>query len=112
MSENKFILNGNEVDFTPGQTILEAAETHDVPIPTLCHLKGASPTGACRICVVEVKGARSLVPSCATPAARGMEVQTESPRVIKARRMVLELLLASGNHNCAAPGGVADDDWT
>ncbi len=112
MSENTFILNGNEVDFTPGQTILEAAEAHDVRIPSLCHLKGALPTGACRICVVEVKGARTLVPSCATPAGRGMEVHTESPRVIKARRMVLELLLASGNHNCAAPGGVADDDWT
>lgn len=112
MSENAFFLNGNEVTFTPGQTILEVAEANGVRIPTLCHLKGTTPTGACRICVVEVKGARSLMPSCATPAARGMDVKTESPRVIKARRMVLELLLASGNHNCAAPGGVADDDWT
>ena len=78
MSENTFILNGNEVSFAPGQTILEAAEAHDVSIPTLCHLKGTTPTGACRVCVVEVKGA---VPWCppAPPPRPGMDVKTVSP---------------------------------
>jgi NADH dehydrogenase/NADH:ubiquinone oxidoreductase subunit G len=56
------------------------ARRNHIDIPTLCHLKGTTPTGACRICVVEVKGARTLLAACATPAAAGMQVQTESPR--------------------------------
>ena len=52
------------------------ADAGGVKIPTLCHLKDASPTGACRICIVEVKGARSLIPSCATPVSAGMDVKT------------------------------------
>jgi len=111
MPEQLFILNQNQVAFSEGQTILEAAEAACVRIPTLCHLKGASPTGACRICVVEVKGARSLVASCSTPVATGMEVYTESPRVVAARKLILELLLSSGNHNCAA-NGIKYPDWT
>ena len=59
MPEQLFILNQNQVAFSEGQTILEAAEAACVRIPTLCHLRGTSPTGACRMCVVEVKGARS-----------------------------------------------------
>ena len=95
----------------PGETILEVARRNGIDIPTLCHLKGASPTGACRVCVVEVEGARTLMASCATPAADNMVVQTESPRVVEARRLIIELLLASGNHNCTIRG--ADDgDWT
>ena len=95
MKKLLFSLNQNRVGFSEGQTILEAAEAAGIRIPTLCHLKGVSPTGACRICVVEVKGARSLVPACSTPVTAGMEVHTESPRVIAARKMILELLLAS-----------------
>jgi formate dehydrogenase major subunit len=102
MSQNTFVLNGTMVDFNSGQTILEAAEENGVRIPTLCHLKGTTPTGACRICVVEVEGARTLLPSCSTPVAGGMVVQTESPRVVEARRVILDLMLSSGNHNCAA----------
>jgi len=111
MENNTFTLNGISVQFTPGQTILEAAEDNGVRIPTLCHLKGTTPTGACRICVVEVTGARTLMPSCATPVAGGMVVQTESPRVVAARRVILDLMLSSGNHNCAAYGG-GIQDWT
>jgi len=74
------IINGNRFAFEPGETILEVARRNSIDIPTLCHLKGASPTGACRVCVVEVQGARSLVASCAMPAAPRMVVQTESPR--------------------------------
>jgi formate dehydrogenase major subunit len=111
MADNQLSINGNTVPFTPGQTILEAARSVNIWIPTLCYLKDATPTGACRICVVEVDAARTLQPACSTPAAAGMAVKTESPKVVAARRMVLELLLASGNHNCAVNGG-GSADWT
>ena len=100
MGEHTFTLNGHTVSYVPGQTILEAATAARVRIPTLCHLRETTPTGACRICVVEIAGARSLMAACSTPAAPGMVVQTESPRVVQARKMILELLLASGEHDC------------
>ena len=110
-SENSVLINGNEFPFETDDTILDVAQRNSIDIPTLCHLKGATPTGACRMCVVEVKGARSLVAACSAPVAPGMEVQTETPQVIEARRMVLQLLLSSGNHNCAVSGSTADN-WT
>jgi predicted molibdopterin-dependent oxidoreductase YjgC len=110
-TENKMTIDGREVGFTPGETILDVARRNSIHIPTLCYLKGASPTGACRICVVEVKGARNLVASCATPAAAGMEVLTESPRVVEDRRTNIELLLSSGQHNCLVKESGLDD-WT
>ena len=76
--QNIIIINGNEFSFEPGESILDVAQRNSIDIPTLCHLKRASPTGACRICVVEVEGARSLVASCAAPAANNMVVRTES----------------------------------
>jgi NADH dehydrogenase/NADH:ubiquinone oxidoreductase subunit G len=94
-------MNGRCLSFETGQTLLEVAAAHAIVIPTLCHLKGTTPTGACRVCVVEVAGARTLVPACSTPAGAGMVVKTESPKVIAARRTILALLLASGSHNCA-----------
>jgi len=93
------------------KTILEIATRNEIYIPTLCYLKGASPTGACRICLVEVEGAKSLMASCATPAAPKMVVRTETPDVVNARRMNLELLLASGHHNCLVQDMDADS-WT
>ena len=110
-TENRMTINGLEVGFTPGETILEVARRNDIHIPTLCYLEGASPTGACRVCVVEVKGARNLVASCAAPAAPGMEVLTETPRVVRGRRLNIELLLASGQHNCLV-NQAGLDDWT
>ena len=82
-----------------------------IDIPTLCHLKGTTPTGACRICVVEVKGARTLLPACSTPATPNMVVRTESPDVVASRKEILRLMLSSGNHNCAVRGR-DDSDWT
>lgn len=105
------VMNGNDFTFEPGETILDVARRQGIDIPTLCHLKGATPTGACRICVVEVEGARTLVPACTTPAAKHMVVRTESPKVVEARRTILKLMLASGNHNCAARGS-DEGDWT
>jgi predicted molibdopterin-dependent oxidoreductase YjgC len=112
MAEKNIItINGNEFAFEPGETILEVAQRNSVDIPTLCHLKGAIPTGACRICVVEVEHARSLLASCATPASDKMVVRTESKPVVEARRLIIQLLLSSGNHNCAVRGS-DDKDWT
>ena len=93
-------LNGNEVEFTPGDTILQVAWRNGVKVPTLCYLKDCTPTGACRMCLVEVTGARTLVASCAMPAAEGMEVFTDTEKVHRARRLAIELLLSSGEHNC------------
>lgn len=101
MDENTILINGNRLTIQPEETILEVARRNGIDIPTLCHLKGAIATGACRICVVEVEKARSLMPACTTPAQPGMVVHTESPEVVSSRRMTLELLLSSGNHNCA-----------
>jgi formate dehydrogenase alpha subunit len=109
--QNMIVINGNEFSFDPGETILAVARRNNIDIPTLCYLKGAKPTGACRICIVEVQGARNLLPSCSTPAAKNMVVQTESPVVIRARQMIIQLLLSSGNHNCAVRGS-DDQDWT
>ena len=110
-SGNVIIINGKTLPFTPGETILEVAERHGIEIPTLCYLKGASPTGACRVCLVEVEKARTLVAACAAPAAPQMVVKTNTPRVIRARRMNIELLLSSGQHNCLAQSQDVDS-WT
>ena len=105
------LINGHEYDFEPGETILEVARRNDIYIPTLCYLKDAPPNGACRMCIVEVKVARGPVVSCATLAAPGMEVHTDTPRIIAARKLIIELLLISGNHNCAIRG-VNPEQWT
>ena len=110
-SQNMIVIDGQEYSFTPGETILQVASRNGIDIPTLCYLKGASPTGACRVCLVEVEGARNLVASCAAPAAHKMVVRTDTPRVLRARRLNIELLLASGQHNCLAQD-MDMDSWT
>lgn len=90
-------INGLEVSVEKGATVLEAAQFLGFPIPTLCHMEGLTPYGACRLCVVEIgegPGAK-LVSSCTYPAEPGLKVRTASARVIRARKMILELLLAS-----------------
>jgi len=90
-------INGLEVAVEEGTTLLEAARFLGFPIPTLCHMDGLSSYGACRLCVVEIgEGAGAkLVTSCTHPVQEGLKVRTASARVIKARKMILELLLAS-----------------
>jgi bidirectional [NiFe] hydrogenase diaphorase subunit len=90
-------INGLEVSVEQGTTLLEAARFFGFPIPTLCHKEGLSPYGACRLCVVEIgEGPKAkLVSSCTYPAQEGLKVRTASSRVLRARKMVLELLLAS-----------------
>jgi formate dehydrogenase major subunit/formate dehydrogenase alpha subunit len=110
-SGNMMLINGHEFTFLAGETILQVARRNGIEIPTLCYMKNASPTGACRICLVEVEGARTLIASCAMPAAPRMVVRTETPRVVRARRMNMEFLLSSGNHNCLVQD-LDMDSWT
>ena len=100
MGDTNFVLNGKTVPFKTGQSILDAARENGVHIPTLCYLKETAPSGACRVCLVEVMGARSLMASCSTPVSVGMEVQTDTPKIHDARKLVIELLLSSGRHEC------------
>lgn len=90
-------MNGLPVTVEEGTTLLEAARFLGFPIPTLCHLDGLTPYGACRLCVVEIgQGAKAkLVTACTYPAEEGLTVRTASSRVVRARKMILELLLAS-----------------
>ena len=93
-------INGEQYTVPAGSTILEAARYAGIHIPTLCYLKEINEIGACRICVVEVKGARSLVAACVYPVAEGMEISTSSPRVFEARRKTLELILSTHAKKC------------
>ncbi len=90
-------INGIDVTVEKGTTLLEAAQFLGIPIPTLCHMEGLTPYGACRLCVVEIgEGDRAkIVTSCTHPAQEGLVVRTSSSRVVKARKMIIELLLAS-----------------
>jgi NADH dehydrogenase/NADH:ubiquinone oxidoreductase subunit G len=90
-------INGLPVSVEAGTTLLEAARFLGFPIPTLCHMEGLTPYGACRLCLVEIgEGERSrLVSSCTYPAEQGLVVRTASSRVLRARKMMIELLLAS-----------------
>jgi NADP-reducing hydrogenase subunit HndD len=93
-------INGIAVQAKEGATILEAARAAGIKIPTLCYLKDINAIGACRMCVVEVKGAKSLVASCVFPVSEGMEVFTNTPKVLTSRKTSLELLLSDHNKNC------------
>mgnify|MGYP001037941176 CR=1 FL=1 len=96
----RLTIDGSPVEVKQGSTILEACEQLGIEIPTLCHLKQLNPEGSCRMCVVEVEGARTLQISCATKCTEGMTVTTNSERVFSFRRMLIELLLANHDTNC------------
>ena len=95
-------IDGREVTVPEGSTILSACAGAGHSIPTLCYLETLKPVNVCRLCVVEVEGARTLVPSCSRAVEAGMKVQTRSPRVAHARRLVLELLASSVDLSTAA----------
>lgn len=93
-------INGIDVQAEDGSTIIEAARLANIDIPTLCYLKDINCIGSCRVCVVEVKGARSLVASCVHPVSEGLEVWTNTANVRKSRKTTLELLLSEHNKKC------------
>ena len=94
-------INDREVTGREDETVLQVARDNDIRIPTLCQLEGLTNIGACRLCLVEVKGISKLLPACTTVIAEGMEVQTDSERLQKYRRMTVEMLFAEGNHICS-----------
>jgi bidirectional [NiFe] hydrogenase diaphorase subunit len=94
-------IDGEYVEAREGQTILEVARAGGKYIPTLCYLAGLSAAGACRLCVVEVSGVGRLMPACTTAVQDGMSVTTNSEKLTRYRRMVLELLLTERNHYCS-----------
>ncbi|MBZ0293085.1 MAG: bidirectional hydrogenase complex protein HoxU [Anaerolineae bacterium] len=94
-------IDDQDVSARPDETILEVARENNIFIPTLCYLEGLSPVGACRLCLVEIKGAKGLLPACVTQVEEGMEVLTNSERLAHYRRMMLEMLFIEGNHICA-----------
>ena len=96
-------INGREYDIPKNVTVLEACRIAGVEIPTLCYLKDINEIGACRMCVVEIKGARSLMAACVYPVDQlrpGTEIITNSPALIDARRKTLELILSNHNRSC------------
>jgi bidirectional [NiFe] hydrogenase diaphorase subunit len=94
-------IDGQEVSARSGQTILEVARENEINIPTLCHLDGLSEVGACRLCLVEIKGSNKLLPACVATVFEGMDVSTDTERLRKHRRVILELLFAERNHICS-----------
>jgi NADH-quinone oxidoreductase subunit G/NADP-reducing hydrogenase subunit HndD len=93
-------VNGRAVEAKSGEMLLHTLRRAQIHVPTLCYLEDVFPSGACRMCVVEVAGRPNLVPSCACPVSEGMQVQTHSTRVVRARKMIIELLLANHPDDC------------
>ncbi|MCA9884250.1 MAG: bidirectional hydrogenase complex protein HoxU [Anaerolineae bacterium] len=101
MPVKTFKIDGQDVSGREDETILEIARENDIFLPTLCNIAGLKPVGACRLCMVEVAGSNKLLPACATRVQEGMEVTTNSERLQKYRRMILEMLFVEGNHICS-----------
>jgi bidirectional [NiFe] hydrogenase diaphorase subunit len=94
-------IDGRDCSARPDETILGLALDNGIPVPHLCALEGLSAVGACRLCLVEVKGVNKLLPACVTAVEEGMEITTNSDRLQNYRRMIIELLFTEGNHICA-----------
>ncbi|RPI59797.1 MAG: 4Fe-4S dicluster domain-containing protein, partial [Planctomycetaceae bacterium] len=93
-------LNGKRINAGDNETIVTAAKRAGVTIPTLCHMEDLTPSGACRVCVVEVEGNPNLVTACSTMVREGMKIRTHSERVLDARKTIVELLLANHPDDC------------
>jgi NADP-reducing hydrogenase subunit HndD len=93
-------VNNKKIKAEKGETILSALNRNGIKIPTLCRMKDFTPTGACRMCVVEVEGRERLVTACSQPVEEWMKIQTHSPRVIQARKTIVELLLSNHPDDC------------
>ena len=96
-----FKIDGHDYSARPDETILEVARQNKIFVPRLCDLEGLSTVGACRLCLVEVKGSNKLLPSCVTKVEEGMEVTVNSERLAGYRKMIVELLFTERNHVCS-----------
>lgn len=106
-------INDIDVSGQEDETVLDVAREHDIYIPTMCHLEGLSSIGACRLCLVEVRGMSKLVTACTVRVTEGMEVYTETERLKKYRQMLVEMLFSEGNHICSVcvTNGHCDLQW-
>ena len=93
-------VNNKQIQAKKGETILETLNRNGIKVPTLCCMEGFTPTGACRLCVVEVEGKSGLIPSCSFPVEEFLKIKTHSPRVIRSRKMLVELLLSNHPDDC------------
>jgi NADH-quinone oxidoreductase subunit G/NADP-reducing hydrogenase subunit HndD len=93
-------VDGRTVEAGAGETILTVLKRNGIHVPTLCHIEDLPPSGACRMCIVEIEGAPSLVPSCSYPVTAGMKIKTRTPKVLNARRTIVELLLSNHPDDC------------
>ncbi len=93
-------VNKKKIEAKEGETILSALKRANIRVPTLCHMEGLKPSGACRIFVVELEGYPGLLPTCSYPVAGGMRISTHSPRAVQARKTIIELLLANHPDDC------------
>ncbi|MCH9638243.1 MAG: (2Fe-2S)-binding protein [Betaproteobacteria bacterium] len=98
MTHNTFFIDGEEISFLPGQTIMDAALTAEVYIPHLCHYPGLTPHGNCRLCSVEI-GNKSVA-ACTTPAAAGQHISCNTPALNEARKSITQMLFIEGEHIC------------
>jgi len=96
-----FKIDGQDFSAGPEETVLDVARQNKIFIPHMCELEGLSDVGACRLCLVEVKGSNKLLPACVTQVEEGMEVTTSSDRLQNYRRMIVELLFSERNHICS-----------
>ena len=103
MSKIPIYINGKQVISESSQTILEACRDQGIHIPTLCHDDQLEPFTSCFLCVVEVEGARTLVPSCGTKLQQGMHIITDNENIYQARKMALELILSNHYADCLGP---------
>ncbi len=101
MAITTFTIDGQQLSAQEGETILDIAREHKINIPTLCHLEGLSDVGACRLCLVEIEGSPKLFPACTTRPQEGMVVHTNTEKLQRYRRIIVELLASEGNHQCA-----------
>ena len=101
MTVKTLTINGELVSAREDETLLDAAQDAGIHIPTLCHLEGIGDVGSCRLCLVEIAGNNKLQPACITKVIEGMEVNTNSDRLQKYRRTIIEMLFAEGNHICS-----------
>ncbi len=93
-------IDGKPIKAKEGSHILEVTLDKGIEVPHLCHQSGLSSTGACRVCLVKVKGRPELITSCTTEVSQGTEIITKDEEIIKARRLMVELILSEREHNC------------
>ena len=98
MNEITLTINDKQVKGKQGDTVLDICQANGIDVPTLCHFKGLTDVGACRMCLVEIEKERKPVPACTYPARDGLVIQTHTEKLEKCRRLTLELLFAERNH--------------